>query len=275
MTEPYTLYNGDCFDFLPTIPVGSVDLLLTDPPYGITACSWDVVPNIPRFWRDAWRVLKPNGAAIIFGTAKSGIDWIMASRKEFRYDLVWNKTCAACFLNVNRQPIPIHETIYIFYRSLPVFHPQKYRLQRERERERERRQKANRYKGFSDMGASSYIETNERFYKSVLTFSNYNGGGTEHATVHSTQKPIALMEHLIKMYTNPGETVLDPFMGSGSTGVAAMMTGRKFLGSELDPHFFKIAEKRIADAPVPPTNGEIVLVKPNDEQGYLIFEDAK
>ena len=275
MTEPYTLYNGDCFDFLPTIPDGSVDLVLTDPPYGITGCSWDVVPDIPRFWREAWRVLKPNGAAVIFGTVKSGLDWIMASREEFRYDLVWEKTKAACFVNVNRRPLAIHEMIYVFYRSHPTFNPQKYKPEWASDFEKKVLEPENRVRFFSGGHVGSYtrIVTNEKFYKSVLKFSN--GGRYISAQIHQTKKPITLMEHIIKMYTNPGETVLDPFMGSGSTGVAAMMTGRKFLGSELDPHFFEVSKRRISEAPRPPEHGEVVLVKPNDAQGYLTFGDAE
>lgn len=246
--EPYTLYHGDCFEYLRGLPDASVDLVLTDPPYGITGCQWDIVPDISRFWREAWRVLKPNGAAVIFGTVKSGLDWIMASRKEFRYDLVWEKTKAACFVNVNRRPLAIHEMIYVFYRSHPTFNPQKYKPEGASDFEKKVLEPENRVRFFSGGNVGSYtrIVTNERFYKSVLKFSN--GGKYISDSIHQTKKPITLMEHIIKMYTSPGETVLDPFMGSGSTGVACIQTGRKFIGCELDTGFFDIAQKRIQNA---------------------------
>lgn len=115
---------GDCFDLFQSIESGSIDLLLTDPPYGITACDWDVKPDIPQFFQEAWRVLKPNGACVVFGTIKNGIDWITASRKEFRYDLVWNKRNPVGFLDANRKPLRVHEMVFVFYRKLPVFNPQ-------------------------------------------------------------------------------------------------------------------------------------------------------
>lgn len=273
MTEPYTLYNGDCFDFLPTIPDGSVDLLLTDPPYGITACSWDVVPDIPRFWREAWRVLKPNGACVIFGTVKNGIDWITASRKEFRYDLIWKKPCASMFIKAGEMPLRLHETIFVFYRKRPTYNPLYYKTEKSKPYKRHRG--PHRCVCFTGIKAQFKEYTGEILYKSLLEFSNFNGAGFDKDHSHPTQKPVDLMKHLIETYSNPDETVLDPFMGSGSTGVAAMMTGRKFLGSELDTHFFEVSKHRIAEAPRPPEHGEVVLVKPNDAQGYLTFGDAE
>ena len=229
---------GDCFDLFQSIESGSIDLLLTDPPYGITACDWDVKPDIPRFFQEAWRVLKPNGAAVIFGTVKSGLDWIMASRKEFRYDLVWNKRNPAGFLDANRKPLRVHEMVFVFYRKLPVFNPQ-FRNGKPYKKIQNNPNLNHNYGKYKTRSTSS--PDGLRFPISIIEQS------TTHRTFaeHSTQKPVELMEWLIKTYSNEGETVLDPFMGSGSTGVACIQTGRDFIGIEKEEKFFEIAKTRI------------------------------
>ena len=228
---------GDCFDLFQTIESGSIDLLLTDPPYGITACDWDVKPDIPRFFQEAWRVLKPNGACVVFGTVKNGVDWIIASRKEFRYDLVWEKSFPSMFLQARKMPMRKHESIFVFYRSLPEYHPQKTAGKPYKKTAANRL--ANVYGRYNSIGGESVDGT--RFPVSIIKCKNADHKNAN----HHTQKPINLLSWLIKTYTNEGETVCDPFMGSGSTGVACINTGREFIGFEKEERFFEIAKTRI------------------------------
>lgn len=244
--DDYTLFHGDCFEYLRGMPDASVDLVLTDPPYGITACDWDVKPDIPRFFQEAWRVLKPNGACVIFGTVKNGIDWINASRKEFRYDLIWKKTCASMFVKAGEMPLRLHETIFVFYRKRPTYNQLHYKTENSKPYKRLR--KPCRYVGYTGVNGYCKDYSGEILYKSVFEFSNFNGAGFDKDHSHPTQKPVDLMKHLIETYSNPDETVLDPFMGSGSTGVACVQTGRKFIGCELDPHFYDVAQNRLKKA---------------------------
>lgn len=242
----YSRAQADCFEILPVVPSGSVDLIITDPPYGITACDWDIKPDIPRFFSEAWRVLKPNGACIVFGTVKSGLDWIIESRKEFRYEMVWEKSNSTCFVKANEMPLRIHEMIFVFFRSKPTFNPQRYMP--EKPKAYTRRFLSCKNQNFTSTKGYDGVYDGSLLYKSVLKFGNFNGAGYDKGHSHSTQKPVPLMNLLIQMYTNEGETVLDPFMGSGSTGVACINTGRKFIGIEKDVHFFEVADKRIQSA---------------------------
>lgn len=246
--QDYKLFQGDCFDVLPSIPDGSIDFILTDPPYGCLKCEWDVKPDIRKFFQESRRVLKSNGAMAIFGCLPFSLDWIMEGRDWLKYELIWSKTCAANFLNANRRPICSHENIYIYISgSNSEFYAQRFDTG-SGEKSIIRIQSANRYAGFNEMGRNSYIQDSTRLYKSVLNFSNFNGAGFDSDHQHPTQKPIPLLELLVKWYTSEGQTILDPFMGSGSTGVACMNLKRKFIGVELDEKFYGIAEKRIQTA---------------------------
>lgn len=231
----YSRAQADCFDILPVIPSGSVDLILTDPPYGCLKCEWDVKPDIQKFFQEVKRILKPTGTLAIFGLLPYSLEWLICGKEIFKYELIWKKTCAPNFLNANKRPICQHESIYIYMISQNEFHPQRFETGNN-EKPRRRFHSANRYKGFSNIGSHQSIEDSTRLYKSVLTFSNFNGSGSDPDHQHPTQKPVPLLELLIKWYTSPGQTVLDPFMGSGSTGVACINLGRKFIGIEKDVH---------------------------------------
>lgn len=267
----YTLYNGDCFEYLRGLPDASVDLVLTDPPYGVTACAWDEKPDLSRFFQEVWRVLQPKGACVVFGSEPFSSEVRLANRQFYRYDWIWDKKRGSNFQNARHQPMKSHENILVFSQRQSTYNPIYWFGKPYKMGGGERRRKI---EGLSEKGTvASYRSETEskdgrRFPLSIIRFSR------DASRIHPTQKPVALLEYLIKTYSHHGETVLDPFMGSGSTGVACRRTGRKFIGCELDDEFFKIAEKRIAEAPVPPTNGEIVLVKPNDEQEYLRFPNG-
>lgn len=243
MTE--TLLQGDCLELLPTIQDNSIDLILADLPYGgVTDNKWDIAIPLQPLFEQYERVIKDHGAVLLFGMGKFGASLIMNAPKKmpYRYEWIWQKTKSVGFLNAKRMPLRAHENIYVFYKHLPTYHPQM------------------RY-GFEpydrgyvpDKGGPNYGElsnnytprksSGDRLPIDVITFSNPNNH-----TVHSTQKPVPLLEYLIKTYTNEGMTVLDNCMGSGSTGVAAKQLNRNFIGMELDKKYFEIAKQRIKEA---------------------------
>ena len=231
---------GDCLELMKSIPNGSIDAIITDPPYGTTACKWDSVIDFDLMWEQLNRIIKPNGAIVLFGSEPFSSALRMSNIKNYRYDLIWNKIRAAGFLNANRMPLKQHENISLFYKKLPTYNPQKYI---------DKPYDKTKYNG-KDMKENvlgSYISKSsknngERFPKSILKFSQ---NWSRQQQIHPTQKPVPLMEYLIKTYTNELETILDFTMGSGSTGVAAKNLNRKFIGIEQDENYFNIATERI------------------------------
>ena len=236
---------GDCLEVMKEIEDKSIDAIITDPPYGTTACKWDSVIDFDLMWEQLNRIIKPNGAIVLFGSEPFSSALRMSNIKNYRYDWVWDKTRGANFQQANFAPMKSTENILVFSK-LPaiftkkgsmVYHPQKEGKQ----------------EYVSKMGNSGNIVRGEgnnslkrietklkgRFPKTILTFKK------EKPSVHPTQKPIALMEYLIKTYTNENETVLDFTMGSGSTGVAAKNLNRNFIGIEQDENYFNIAKERI------------------------------
>lgn len=238
------LMLGDCLERMAEIETGSVDLVLTDPPYGTTACKWDAVIPFEPMWALVKRVLKPNGAAVFTASQPFTSALVMSNPKMFRYDLVWDKVNRKTgHLNANRMPMRQHETVLVFYRALPFFRPQKI----------DRApvsggQQIN--SGQHTVAASEYGRTPRAFPAQTNPGSviAIKGGDADSKSLHPTQKPIALMEYLIRTYTDEGHTVLDFTMGSGTTGVACVNTGRRFIGIERDEKYFQIAQNRIAAA---------------------------
>jgi site-specific DNA-methyltransferase (adenine-specific) len=229
------LIHGDCLEEMKKIPDGSIDLVLTDPPYGTTACKWDTVIPFEPMWEQLKRVTKKNGAIVLFGSQPFTSALVMSNIKMFKYEWVWNKAKAANYVNAKKQPLKIHENIIIFCDG-NVYIPQmvkgKFR--------KKGGYTVNREVAVAQNPTVSY---NDLYYpKSILEMSV---AGNKDATLHPTQKPVALMEYLIKTYTNEGETVLDFTMGSGTTGVACKNINRKFIGIELDADYYEIAQKRI------------------------------
>lgn len=254
VADRYTLYHGDCLDILPTLAAGGVDAVIADLPYGTTACVWDVVIPFEPMWVGIKHVLKPRGACALFGTEPfcsllrlSNFDW-------FKYDWVWEKTMQTDFLNGRNRPLRAHEVIVVFSSgttancspNLMVYNPQVDYSKPAWKRV----QKTDPRRGVWEKGGRTPFKRESRgndgrLPRSVIKFSNSN---SHRQNQHPTQKPVALMEYLIRTYTNEGDTVLDFTMGSGSTGVAAMRTGRRFIGIELDANYFRIAHQRIANA---------------------------
>lgn len=234
-----TLINSiqliDCTAGYRQIESESIDLILTDPPYGVTACKWDIKPDLALMWNEFNRIIKPNGAIVITATQPFATDVINANRKNFRYDLVWVKNAPVGFLNANRMPLRQHELILVFYKRLPKYHPQKVPGKRY-----VHKGGAQRTSVYNQVCKSSG-ESSERFPTSVMHFSKDSGKGKK----HPTQKPKALFEWVIKSYTEKDAVVFDPYMGSGTTAVSALSTGRNFIGFEKELEYYEMAMSRI------------------------------
>lgn len=236
---------GDCLERMAEIEAGSVDLVLTDPPYGTTACSWDAVIPFEPMWREVRRVLKPNGAAVFTASQPFTSALVMSNAREFRYQWVWEKDRATGHLNAKKRPMVAHEDVVVFSAMTPRYNPQLTETGKasNKSAKTERSSSAKTYGSFSEYQRGG---DTTRFPRSVVKFNTVNSA---HGVVHPTQKPAALMEYLIRTYTNEGETVLDFTMGSGTTGVACVNTGRNFIGIERDPQYYRISCQRIGVMP--------------------------
>ena len=253
MTD-YNLMLGDCIEQMASIPAGSVDLVLTDPPYGTTACAWDAVIPFEPMWREVRRVLKPRGAVVFTASQPFTSALVMSNAPWFKYCLVWEKTRATGHVHAKNKPMKKHEDVLVFSPGTTVHASQSptrmtYNPQGLVKKEVPTVRKSG--------GASSSVMSARPSHKDVLQeFEGYPDSivraASEGATVHPTQKPVALMEYLVRTYTNEGETVLDFTMGSGTTGVACVNTGRKFIGIEKETAFFEIAKDRILAAKAGP-----------------------
>lgn len=240
-----SLFNDDCIKAMKKIPSGSIDLILTDLPYGTTKNAWDIVIPFDELWAEYDRILKENGAALLFGQGLFYIDLVNSNRKNFRYDLVWDKKLSTGFLNANRMPLRQHEQIAVFYRKLPTYNPQfsigqplhgkgtKY-LQSEL--------KNNNYSKYNQL-PDIRKDSTKKYPTSIISIQKIHPS----KTIHPTQKPIELLTYLIKTYSNPGDTVFDSCMGIGSTGIATIKSQRNFIGIELNKNYFDIAYKNITD----------------------------
>ena len=214
-----------------------VDAIITDPPYGTTACKWDSVIPFDQMWERLNRIIKPNGAIVLFGSEPFSSALRMSNIKKWRYDWIWEKNKPTNFGNANKMPLKSYEIISVFYNSLPVYNPQGLVDIPEKTVKRNKNEEPEAYGKTGLIGEFKRNKTN--FPRQNLKF------GMEGKNVHPTQKPIELMEYLIKTYTNENETVLDFTMGSGTTGVACLNTNRNFIGIELDDKYFEMSKKRI------------------------------
>ena len=236
----FTLHNEDCLTGMNRIADGSIDLILTDLPYGVTGCAWDKVLPMDELFRQYNRIITDHGAIILTATQPFATDLINANRKYFRYDIVWEKNSPVGFANSHKMPLRSHELILVFYKHLPTYNPQGLLLLD--------KPKVNKIKPITgkdyvyDMNTLNKEHTTKytNYPRSVIRYCNVNYGN-----VHPTQKPLDLFEYLILTYTSAGDTVLDSCMGSGTTGVACRRAGRNFVGFETDERYFEIARDRI------------------------------
>ncbi len=237
------LMLGDCLERMKEIQAGTVDLILADLPYGTTQCAWDEVIPMAVLWEQYLRVAKPE-AAIVLTAAQPFTSMLVMSRPDlFRYEWIWEKGHATGHLNAKKQPLRAHESALVFYRKQPAYNPQ-MTSGHERKTSIKRGDKTPVY-GEQRCMQIAYDST-ERYPRTVQFFSS----DKQTASLHPTQKPVALMEYLIRTYTVPGMTVLDNTMGSGTTGVAALRCGCDFIGIELDPSHFETASARIDEEAV-------------------------
>ena len=233
------LYNGDCLEIMKDIPDKSIDMILADLPYGTTACKWDNVIPFEPLWEQYERVIKDNGAIVLTASQPFTSALVMSNPRWFKYGLVWDKVNASSGLHAKIQPLRSHEEILVFGKGGLTYNPQMTKAEKVRVDKEREIPNGEAFNG--NVTKRIYNNRGMKYPKSILTISNASQKGK----VHPTQKPVPLMEYLIKTYTNEGETVLDNCMGSGTTGVACMNTNRNFIGIELDKKYFEIAKERM------------------------------
>jgi site-specific DNA-methyltransferase (adenine-specific) len=234
------LIQGDCLEKMKGLPDSSVDAIIADPPYGTTACKWDFIIPFEPMWEQLKRITKKNGAIVLFGSQPFTSALVMSNQKMFKYEWVWEKEKGGNIGVLKYQPSKIHENILVFSKGRHDYHPiMELRLEKNRRNNKPRLNKSN-IQGTEFFTGTSKGDLPIKYPTSIKRFNSVRNG------THPTQKPVALMEYLIKTYTNEGETVLDFTMGSGTTGVACVNLNRNFIGIELDEKYFKIAEKRIS-----------------------------
>lgn len=233
------LYRGDCLDAMPTLAPASVDLILCDLPYGTTACAWDAVIPFEPLWKQYRRIARPRASIVLTASQPFTSALVMSNPRMFRYEWIWRKNAGSNFGAVKYAPMKEHESVLVFGNPPLTYNPQ---MQERRGRGLERVQTVVNYKSKSNHhsmnAAISSMRPDLRYPSSVQEFNRERG-------LHDTQKPVALMEYLIRTYSNPGDTVLDNCMGSGTTGVACRNMGRDFIGIESDENYFSIAKGRL------------------------------
>lgn len=236
------IYCEDCIETMKRIPDGSIDLMLTDPPYNVTACKWDVKIDLDALWKQWLRIVKNNGAFIFTASQPFTTDLINSQRDIYKYELIWEKSRVSKFM-IKTQANCVHENIEIFYRNIPVYNPMKFKIsagfidRRHSFNNEHIRKEGGQFK----KSTPHKKDDGYRDPQSILIFNSCN---TEKEG-HPTQKPIDLFRYLIKTYSNEGDTVFDGYMGSGTTAIACIMEKRNFIGSEMNEKYFKAAEKRI------------------------------
>lgn len=242
----YKLLQGDCLELMNKIPDKSIDMILCDLPYGTTKNKWDSVLPFDKMWEQYDRIIKENGCIALFADGMFMSDLMQSNKKLWRYNLVWDKELISGFLNANRMPLRSHEEICIFYKKLPTYNPQftdGEPLHGMGTKFSQEKNKNNNYGNFDSCNNPSAKRTGDtkKYPKSIVKFPR----PASCIMIHPTQKPVELLEWLIKTYTNENDFVLDNCMGSGSTGVAAVGINRNFIGMELEEKYFNIAKERI------------------------------
>lgn len=228
--QPNTLINDDCLNAMKFIPDNSISMVLTDPPYGTTQCKWDSVIPLEPMWEQLKRITKPNGAIVMTASQPFTTTLIASNMKMFKYCWVWKKSKPTGHLNAKKQPLRTYEDVVVFYDNQCIYNPQGIKPTD--------KMVSRTNRGNYGECSNTTRQTVTNYPRNIIEFQSVDG-------VHQTQKPVALMEYLIKTYTNEGWTVLDFTMGSGTTGVAAVNLGRKFIGIEMDDHYFEVAKDRI------------------------------
>ena len=241
--SPCSLFCGDCLELMREIPDSSVDMVCADLPYGTTACKWDSVIPLDALWVEYKRVCKPNSVIVLTATQPFTAALVMSNLKGFKHEWIWHKDKAGNFASAKYAPMKVHESVLVFCHGRinynPIMTPRDKPIIRGNS---SAKGTAKNLASSSRFGGHTRKVFTHRCPQSIIPF------GTVRKTVHPTQKPVELMEYLMRTYSNEGQTVLDNSMGSGTTGVAAMNTGRRFIGIEKDADFFRVASERIYSA---------------------------
>lgn len=242
------IYHEDCLEGMKRIPDASIDCIICDLPYGVLnkgneSAQWDNVIPFDLLWKQYERVIKENGAIILFAQGMFTADLMISNRELWRYNLIWQKggRCSG-FLNAKKMPLREHEDILVFYKTMPVYNPQMTKCephQRNHSRGKMNKEQTNRCYG--NFGKPEDVITDLKYPKSILNFNR------PHPQIHPTQKPVMLVSWLINTYTNEGDTILDNCMGSGTTAIAAIRTKRNYIGFEIEKEYFDLANKRIKE----------------------------
>ena len=235
------LINGDCLDVMKEIPDGSIDMILCDLPYGITQNSWDLVIPFEPLWEHYKRLIKKNGAIVLFASQQFTSALIMSNIEMFKYCWVWNKKLATGHLNAKKQPLRATEDIVVFYKQQSTYNPQKITGYKRRIYKGIRKHRGDGLTAYGKADKETLYDSEDRYPINIIEFSNATHAGKS----HPTQKPVELMEYLIKTYSNEGETVLDNCAESFTTGVACKLQNRNFIGIEQDEKYFEIGVKRM------------------------------
>ena len=244
-TEDIKLYKGDCLELMKDIPDKSIDMILCDLPYGTTACKWDIIIPFEPLWEQYNRIIKDNGAIVLFGSEPFSSYLRMSNIKQFKYDWIWEKERPTNIFNMKKEAARVHEVISIFNSKIyfPIMEASMQPNNNDKTKNKSQKGEMNTIETISCKASiSDNYNPSVRYPRSVIKI---NRGTRANKKLHPTQKPVALLEYLIKTYTLEGETVLDNCMGSGSTGVACKNLNRNFIGIELDETYFNIAKDRI------------------------------
>jgi site-specific DNA-methyltransferase (adenine-specific) len=236
---------GDCFDEMSKMPKGSVDMILCDLPYGTTQNKYDVVLPFDKLWKDYERIIKDNGAIVLFGQGLFFVDLVNSNRKLFRYDLVWDKQLTTGFLNANRMPLRVHENIAVFYKKLPTYNPQytKGKPLHSKGVSYISKEHKNQNYGKFEMTDDSSAGSTQKHPKSIISYQKPHPSIAQ----HRTEKSVEMTEWLIKTYSNENDIILDNCIGSGTTAIAAIRTKRNYIGIDNDENYYNITINRIEE----------------------------
>jgi len=237
------LYKDDCLKILPQIPDKSIDAIICDLPYGVTQNKNDIVIPFNKLWKDYMRIIKDNGAILLFAQGTFYIDLVNSNRKYFRYDLIWDKILTTGFLNAKRMPLRNHEQIAVFYKKLPTYNPQFTKGKPLHSKGISYKNKPHKNQNYGDFKMTDDNRKGEtkKYPKSIISIQKPHPS----ISLHKTEKPVKLLEYLVKTYTNENDVVLDNAMGVGSTGVACKNLNRKFIGIEIKDSDFNVAKNRL------------------------------
>lgn len=233
------VFHGDCLEIMKNIPDQSINMILCDLPYGTTQCSWDIIIPFDLLWDQYKRIIKNNGAILLFGAEPFSSHLRLSNLSWYKYDWIWDKVKGTGFLNSNKQPLRSHEIISVFYKNQSVYNPQKTFGHKRKQTFRSKDLKTEVY---GSMNKDYKYDSTERYPKTIQAFHT----DTQNSSLHPTQKPIDLCKYMIKTYTNEGDLVLDNCAGSGTTGVACIETNRNYILIEKEIKYFNITKQRVS-----------------------------